>query len=83
MKLLVLVFLIAFLSMICQGAVLMDAGRNDGEPDYDPGMFQARDAGRNDGEPDYEPGFAFDVRDGGKNDGEPDYDPNGEMFLTR
>ena len=61
----------------------MDGGRNDGEPDYEPGFIEVRDAGRNDGEPDYDPGFAFEVRDGGRNDGEPDYDPMGMKVWTR
>ena len=78
-----LICLIAYLSMVSHGASLIDGGRNDGEPDYDPGLIQARDAGRNDGEPDYDPGFAIDVRDEGRNDGEPDYDPMGLKVLTR
>ena len=83
MKIITLVCLVLYLAVICQGAYLMDGGRNDGEPDYEPGFIEVRDAGRNDGEPDYDPGFAFEVRDGGRNDGEPDYDPMGMKVWTR
>ena len=47
---------LACLTAVCQGKSLFDGGRNDGEPDYDPGIsFNVRDGGRNDGEPDYDP----------------------------
>jgi len=83
MRIFALVCLVLCFSIICQGAFLLDGGRNDGEPDYDPGFIQVRDGGRNDGEPDYDPGVSFEVRDGGRNDGEPDYDPMGTNLWTR
>ena len=46
-----------FLGFVCHGAVLQGGGRNDGEPDYNPGFMELRDGGRNDGEPDYDPTF--------------------------
>ena len=55
MKYLVAICFLAYLFAVCIGAHLRDEGRNDGEPDYDPGLIQARDGGRNDGEPEYDP----------------------------
>ena len=49
---------LACLAVVSQAKSLLDGGRNDGEPDYDPGVsFDIRDGGRNDGEPDYDPIF--------------------------
>ena len=60
----------------------LDGGRNDGEPDYDPGVteFELRNGGQNDDEPDYVPEF-LELRDGGRNNGEPDYDPGFSFNL--
>ena len=49
---------LACLAAVCQAKSLLDEGRNEGEPDYDPGVsFNVRDGGRNNREPDYDPVF--------------------------
>ena len=50
-------FVLMLLTYVCHGAFLRDGGRNDGEPDYNPGFMDVRDDGQNDGEPDYNPTY--------------------------
>ena len=58
MKFPIVICWLACLAAVCQAKSLFDGGRNEGEPDYDPGVsFDIRDGGRNDGEPDYDPIF--------------------------
>ena len=69
------IYWLAYVSIACQAASILDGGRNDGEPDYEPGMsLKARDSGRNDGEPDYDP-EGLEIRS--------EYKPRYVMFFPK
>jgi len=69
------IYWLTYFSIACQAASILDGGRNDGEPDYEPGMsLKARDSGRNDGEPDYDP-EGLEIRS--------EYKPRYVMFFPK